>query len=172
MTTTTHDTRFLLDAPRNRHGLNNLEIVAHPVYIEDGKIRNITTDHFRPSPLADFEVRALADPEATFGATYGWSREYRGVFSVDTQRAEVMVKHLRKLDRGMEKLERELGYADSFPSYLARVASVLKIRTFGWKVAEGGQRWTYDGNEYAWGDATRMSDWVTRQLNDYRKVEA
>jgi hypothetical protein len=166
------EVRFLLSAERDRHGMGGLEIIALPVHItEANKIRNTSADRHGPHPLADFQVRALADAEATFGDTYGWSREYHEVFSVDTERAAVMLKRLRALDRGMEKLERELGYASNFPSYLARVASVLKIRQFGWRVAEGGQRWTYDGNRYAWGDATRMTDWVTRQLAEYRKVE-
>lgn len=167
------EVRFLLSAERDRHGSGGLEIIAHPVHItEANEIRNITADHWHPHPLADFQVRALAVRDvATFGETYGWGREYREVFSVDTERAAVMLKHLRALDRGMFKLEQEFGYASDFPSYLARVASVLKIRQFGWKVAESGQRWSYDGNEYRWGDATRMTDWVTRQLAEYRKVE-
>ena len=169
----TPEVRFLLYVERDKHGDGGLTIIAQPVHFhpDTDAIRNISTDSFRPEPLADFVVRALADRMATFGESYGWSREYREVYSVDTERAGVMLKQLRAIDRGMEKLEREFGYATDFAGYLARVASVLKIRTFGWKVADGGSGWSYDGNEYRWGDATRMSDWITRQLTEYRKTE-
>lgn len=168
----TPEVRFLLYVERDKHSMDGLTITAHPIHFTDvDEVRNITADSWQPNPLADFEVRALADKAETFGESYGWSREYRNVFSVDTERASVMLKQLRAIDRGMDKLEKEFGYAKDFASYLARVASVLKIRSFGWKVADGGERWAYSGNEYGWGDATRMSDWISRQLADYRKTE-
>jgi hypothetical protein len=167
----TPETRILLYTKRTRHDDSLMEIIAQPVHFTaEGSVRNISTDHYRPHALADFEVRALVDPNIdTFGETYGWSREYRDVFSVDTERAAVMAKHLRALDRGMEKLEKQFSYAKDFQAYLARVATVLKIPMFGYKVADGGHAFSYDGNEYRWGDASLMDSWVTRELADYRK---
>src|SRR5436305_13620081 len=100
------DVRFLLSVERDRHGMSGLTLTAHPVRVTDAnEVRNITGDHWRPDPLADFQVQARAEAEGSFGDTYGWSREYRNVFSVVTERAAVMLKHLRALDRGMAKLE-------------------------------------------------------------------
>ncbi len=162
------EVRFLLDVERHSYN-DDVSIIARPVHFTDGEIRNINSGRYDMEPLADLCISALADKSETFGDSYGWSREYRNVFSVDTVRATAMAKQLRALDKGMEKLEREFGYAENFPSYLARVASVLRIRSFGWKVSDGGHG-MYDSNGYRWSDAAAMTDWVRRQLTDFRKV--
>src|SRR5947209_20245296 len=92
------DTRFLLRAERDRFGMSGLRLIAQPVHVTDEGVRNINTTGFRPHPLADFQVSALADKDETFGAaTYGHSREYHDVFAVDRERAAVMIKQLRAL---------------------------------------------------------------------------
>lgn len=168
MEQTQPEIRMLIGVEENHS--DHLRIHGRPVFVtDDGKIRNITAETCQPHPLADFEVSALADHSTTLGDTYGWHRDYRDVFAIDTVRAEVMVKHLRKLDRQMLQMEQKLGFAETFPQHLARVAVVLGIDKFGRKVESGGSSWCYDGNEYEWKDGTYLASWIASALTDYRE---
>lgn len=166
------ETRLLMDIKRDDFGDPGLTITGRPVIVQPRMqtIRNISTDDWRPHPLADFIVRgrALVDP-SSLGDTYGWHRGYHDVYQVDTDLAAVMLKHLRRVDRGMQRIEADLGPARDLAAYIARVANVCKIRSFGWKVADGGPSWTYDGNAYAWSDATGLMMWVERQIAEFRQ---
>lgn len=164
----THETCMLLRVERDKYGMAGIDIIASPIFVtSDDHVRNISADSWRPNPLADLQIRARADREATFGDTYGWGYAYRDVFSVDAERAAVMHKQLRAIERGLAKLEVEFGTARDFGSYLARVARVLKIKRFGWKVS-GNDHW-HDSNEYHWGDVLGMQYWVERQIREYRE---
>ena len=147
-----------------------LTIEARPVHFIDGKIRNPSSGLRTEDPLADFVVSAVANQDPSLGeqqgGTYGWHRGYKDVYTVDVCRAEIMVKHLRKLDRDMAKLEQKLGFADTFPIYLTRVAFCLNISQFGRRV--GGSGWSYDTHEYEWRDGTWVADWVRQALADFR----
>ncbi len=174
MTKTTEDVRLLLTTERNQFsGDDRLSIIARPIQMTPDGLRNVREAGFEPHPLADFQIGAAAAPNVdTFGDTYGWHREYRNVYSIDVVRADVMSKTLRRIDRGMKKLEQQFGFATDFPTYLVRVAHVLGITQFGWKIADGGSSWTYDGNEYRWVDASYVVAFLERQLADFRAVPA
>jgi hypothetical protein len=93
----------------------------------------------------------LREPEQP---AYGWEVEYRGRYSIELRDAEAMVKVLRKVDRGLERLKSELGYPETIGAYIARVAKVLGIRTFGFESTDR-ELWA-SGEKWHWCDASTI----------------
>ena len=90
------DVRFLVSVKRHD---SCFVVEATPIrMMEDDRVRNIT-DSFRPDPLADLMVRAQGNPDEV-ETTYGWEVEYRSPFSVDRERAEVMVRRSGRSSAG------------------------------------------------------------------------
>lgn len=95
---------------------------------------------------------------------YGWSVEYRNVFSVNLARAQSMVSLLRKVERHLEKLAKVYGSPTTFAEYVGRVADALganRETPIGIKVSAKddyngtGYRWaTVDGLRYHLDDIT------------------
>lgn len=160
---------FLLSTESGGLAGDALRITLSLCYLnEQGELRNyVSSGSLDEDPYADLRISALADRDATMGDTYGWSTEYRDVFAVDLRRAEAMVKVLRRLTRELEKLNGELGYAESFGAYCARVAKVLGVKKFGWKT--DGRSSTYADNEYRFGDAPQLAYRLASVLAEYRQ---
>lgn len=59
---------------------------------------------------------------------YGFSLEYRQVYSLDLEEAEWMVKTLRRAHRIMKNLEGQFGHPTTFGQYCQRVAHVFKVK--------------------------------------------
>jgi hypothetical protein len=144
------DIRLLVSVEAPRYGGDAFHINARPIRIEDGKVRNIREDDWHqpkiPAGLEDLVISAqgnVTDDEPV----YGWSVEYHEAFRVDERRAQTMAKTLRRIARGLERLNSELGYPESFEAYLAR----------GW----------HDDNDYRWTDASGIR---YRIVSDVAKV--
>lgn len=167
----TYETALLIgsDEP-DFGGPPSLRLHAHLVKItSEGEVRNFTSVGFDTEPFADLQVNALCDRTTSLNETYGWTVEYREVFSVDLKRAAAMVKTLRKVESGLTRMQGELGYPESFPAYLARVAKVLGIKSFGWKI--GGRDSLYSGNEYRWTDASGMGSYVNELCRKFIEAD-
>lgn len=138
------------------------------------EVRNYPSSGFDAHPLADLVIGAQYDGATANHDPYGWDVEYRDVFSADLRRVEGMVKTLRKIERGLEKLRGEWGYPDTFAAYVTRVAKVLGIATFGYK--HDGRESFYDGNDYRWTDADglryRISELVAKYDKERERVGA
>ena len=124
-----------------------LRLEARAIHLEDGQVRNIRSSLVEEdSGFADFVIGASASRDMG-ERTYGWSAEYRDVYSVDRQTAQAMAKHLAKVERGMAKLTERYGYTDSFSAYMLRVVDVLKVKQFiAWRSEP--QSWNYDSGDY------------------------
>jgi hypothetical protein len=133
-----------LDTPALRIKLSVVKVLA------DGHIRNYSDQGWPREPMADLAISAQCDKTSTSGS-YGWRVEFAQPYSVNLERAAEMVKVLRSIDRGMDKLKAQFGYPDTFAEYVARVATVLKVRTFGWSV-ERNSGWSYDDGHYRFTD--------------------
>jgi hypothetical protein len=141
---------------------SNIEL--HPVKLyEDGKIRNYS-DHAWPreEPLADFRITCQLDPGGH--EPYGFRAEYRDCYSVDLQRAEEMVKLLRKIDRELRKMSEAEGPPETFSAYVVRVARVLKVKRYGWT---SDKRSMYDDNTYHWSNAEGLVYHVNGLINEH-----
>lgn len=143
-----------------------LRFRAYPVRInEAGEIRNFSSGSYDHNPLADLVIGGQADSSAP-DRPYGFSVEYRNLFSLDLRQAEANVKLLRKLDKGLDKLNAEFGYADSYPVFVARVGKVLGVKLYGWTSDDRG--W-YSENDYRWTDATGIASRVDHLTREWAK---
>lgn len=155
-----HETVFLVDSKKSDYSPPVLSLWAYPVMLANtGEIRNFSTVGFDADPLGDLHVSAQLDGGTANEQAYGFKVEYREAFSVDLARADAMLKTLRKVERGLERIRSELGYAESYPAYLARVAKVLGIKQFGWRVGERDGS-LYEQNRYHWTDASGLSSYI------------
>lgn len=93
------------------------------------------------SEYADLEITAQADEHNIL--FYGASVEYRRPFTVGLERAEQMVRTLRKVDRGIRRRREQFGREESFAGYLTWVGAILKIRTFCWELGRGPEATHY-----------------------------
>ncbi len=109
---------------------------------------------FNSGPYDDLVVRAQAHMKSGDAEFYGWSVVYRQPYEVNLDRAETMVKTLRKVNRHMEKLTTKFGSPQNFAEYVGRVADALGAASdnpFGVPstMYPDGQRWTnVDGLRY------------------------
>lgn len=169
------ETRLLLATEESNWEPKVLTLKAYPVYInEAGELRNFTSGSFDYEALADLAIRAQADSS---GAAYGWSVEYAQPYTVDLRIAEVMVKLLRKINKGLAKLDEKYGPAESYGHYVVRVADVLSvggeagtgIGQFGWKVSGGGSLMA--NNEYRWTGAAGFIAHVNHVVAEFTKEQ-
>ena len=58
-------------------------------------------------------------------AVYGFSAEYRDVYTVDVRKARRMIKTLEKIERSLNKLSEARGYVQNYGDYCGRVAEAL-----------------------------------------------
>lgn len=139
--------------------------------LADGKVRNFSDHSWPREPLADLVISGQADENQTThnGEPYGWHCWYEEPHRVELDRAEGMVKTLRKVERGVKKLESEFGYPDTFAAYAARVAKVLGVKTFMWSNDGSGN---YDEQTWIKADAATLSHRISFILQDWRKEVA
>jgi hypothetical protein len=174
------DVRMLITVDRPRSGSwehDGIDATATFVRIEmeNGieRVRNIPTPgcFMRAEDLpelADLQVHAYGhlDTDPVF---YSTNVEYRNVFSVDLERAKVMAKQLGRVQRGLEQLERELGFSRGFAQKVARVGKILGVTQYGWRVDDGSAGWSYDDHEYRWFDASYLEGYVDGRLRKLRE---
>jgi hypothetical protein len=163
----TPNPRFLLETETLNYGHATLRLIVRPVYLaDDGSVRNYVSG-FETEPLADLQINGQADYVSD--NAYGWRVEYRTPYSVDLAAAEAMTKLLKRIDRGVAKIDAQLGRAESFGAYVLRVAAVLKVDQFGWKVDPAkdilgtGYRWV-DADQFGYHVATIVSDFKREQV--------
>ena len=72
---------------------------------------------------------------------YAFSVEYRNLYSLDLAKAESAVKVLRKISKGLDKLNAKYGRADRFGAFVLRVADVLGIDSFVFNKSESPNGW-------------------------------
>jgi len=152
-------------------GQTFMHIEARPVLVIGGDIRNPNGDS---SFVRESGERELADLVIScqvehYREPYGYRASYGNVFSVDLERAEAMVKLLRKIDRELNKITAEWGYAESFGAYVTRVAKALGVNHFMWHIR--GQGTMYAENEYRTGDVPAMQAWCAQQVEEWQRTE-
>lgn len=96
--------------------------------------------------LCDLVVNAQFSTTDSLEGPYGWRVEYRSVYTADLREVERMVKALRKVERGLERIRDNEGDAESFGQYVNRVARVLKVA--GLIVRLDGDSMQFSDNEW------------------------
>lgn len=142
------------------HGSSEQMVSAYVVTIDDHfRIRNVPAEH----PLHDLHVACYQrasgrDEERHDYGTYGWCARYMEVYAVDLDDAERMAAVLRKLQGALKRLNDQLGYAQSYPEYLGRVAMAMGITRAVWQT-RAGHGYSYADSDHAFGT---MADGVAR----------
>jgi hypothetical protein len=141
----------------NEYGVRR--IVAHPVMLTDTGILNPQFGPYeRGAELADFEVSAYLSDDLP--RAWGWSFHF-APRHVDLKRAEVCVRVLRRVDRGVQRIDRMLGLASEFDGFLARVALVLGIDRY---VVAGDSGIAFlNGSGFTLHDEAGIRDWIACQ---------
>lgn len=150
---------FRLDV-ENTYG--TVKIRAYIVRVENGEFLN-------PGYSWPYEDQGYADLYVTQfannGKPTGSHVEYGDVHTVDLPRAERMVKTLRTVTRGLDKLRNTEGYIDSndLPALLFRVARILKINQF--YVRNTRDNKDRSGERWRKAEATSVQAWYSQALD-------
>jgi hypothetical protein len=156
------------------HGVTR--VVARPVLVtEAGELHN---PQFRfgndpESALADLEVYTYVDRDSDEWKTYGHLCEYAPL-RVDARLAEVIVKSLRRIRKGLDRADSEQGYlsndADGWAGYLFRIAAILGIRAYYVRNSDRGQETT--GERYRRTDGAGVQSWLSNLAHEHDKARA
>jgi hypothetical protein len=77
-----------------------------------------------------------------------YSVTYHNVYALDLREAESKVKTLRNIYRKLDKYRQEYGIAESFDSYLMRVAKAIGSKVILVMGRKTSHKWGYAGYEY------------------------
>jgi hypothetical protein len=90
---------------------------------------------------------------------------YDNPFRVELKEAEAMVKTLRKISNGIERLAKKFGRPKDFAQYVQYVMNVLKIKTIMYYRDENISS-SYDDNIYYFGDVSEVRNVLHWVKND------
>lgn len=170
------DLRFLFTVKRSD---DTAQFRAYLVQVnEDGNVRNLRDD-YRGDPgfgLADLQITAQADLGIRFSADGGWyglHAEYRDVFSVDGDRAEAMVKVLRKVKKAFEAVGEDVRWGRDLDSFTDTVMRALGVKGVLLDAGPNGTgNWGHDGHRYEEVTLFDAVAWANTQLAELRGVRA
>jgi len=150
------------------------EIVAYFCHVDDkGTLLNFNATDRWDGPgyeLAEYTVRAWLGHEGSaidYPVLWGPSHRYSNVHSVELANAEAMVKHLRKMSKGLDKLEQTEGYPAGYFQLAMRVARIVGAKEF--YVRDDKNAMTL-GNAFRKTDATGVQVWLTAREDEVSKT--
>lgn len=156
----TDRTYSLLPTLDDDHSDGARRLVAAAVSVDEHGHLYQPRDHGTPEEvaLADFRITAFLDSSEEHA--WGFSHGYQP-YLVDLDRAETIVRTLRKIAKGLDKATAERGHVTDFADYLFRVAKILRIRSF--YLRNSDRRREITGQAFAQVDATSIQHWVREQ---------
>ncbi|WP_067481775.1 hypothetical protein [Actinomadura hibisca] len=149
-------------ATQNPHG-GTTQLVGTVVYRDpEDRVRLLSPLFGFNEPYADYADLHISSyiVEPLEGSAYGDTISFRP-YQVELGRAEPMVKTLRRINRGLERLDQQLGRSPDFATSLIRVAHVIGCATF----AEYFEELRADGSHYRWMDPDSVRWWITEKIN-------
>lgn len=177
-----HRPVILIHTVRDTDGIDREQRVtvnADVKILTDGKLRNPDFSSGRwdyPGwhELADLRImhawRSERDIRQGYKLPIITTAHYSDIYAVELPQAEAMVKVLRRIARGMGKLDSTLGPPDGTPAgYLTRVASILKIAQFATHTSGGT---FYDDGDTRVMDASAAHYHVTEQFAQFDRDQA
>jgi hypothetical protein len=166
-------TAFVVEQ-ETEHGITR--IVARPVLVtEAGELRNplFRFGNDPESALADLEVYTYVDRDSDEWKTYAHLCEYAPL-RVDARLAEVIVKSLRRIRKGLDRADSEQGYlsndADGWAAFLFRIAAILGIRAYYVRNSDRGHEMT--GARYRRTDGAGVQSWLSNLAYEHNKARA
>lgn len=160
---------LLLTLDDNHHGRNTRHLVATVVSVDEHGHLYSASEYRAPeeAALADFRITAFLDSSEEHA--WGFSHGYQP-YLVDLDRAETIVRTLRKIAKGLDKATTEQGHVTDFADYLFRVAKILRIRSF--YLRNSDRRREITGQMFSQVDAASVQHWVREQEQQYAKQPA
>lgn len=151
------------------HSDGTRRLVATVVSVDEHDHLHTPSDHSPPdeAALADFRITAYLDSSEEHA--WGFSHGYQP-YLVDLDRAETIVRTLRKIAKGLDKATTEQGHVTNFADYLFRVAKILRIRSF--YLRNSDRRREITGQKFSRVDATSVQHWVREQEKQHGKQPA
>jgi hypothetical protein len=121
----------------------------------------------------DEQSRARAGEGQRDTPVYGYSCEYHDVYSVDRRMAIRMAKTLTDLDRKLDKLTDQRGYARTYGEYVGRVAEIFGCAGIAFtRTARSrdttGERWIWTS---VGSGVTRIDQQIAAWVEEARPVE-
>jgi hypothetical protein len=172
------DIRMAVRVERPYYGGDYLSIQARPVYLEWDEhtnamgIRYFSDYAFENQELAKLTVLGQADLRNE-EPPYAWDHypgaTYTDMTSADLRQLEGMVKQMRKIERGMNKMRDELGYPQTYGQNLARVGKILGVTSYGFEPTNGEERWVSDNERWRWVSAGMIDDYVNAHIERIRE---
>lgn len=175
--TAADDVRLVVDIEVSRPlyagDLGCLRFKGRFVYVDpiDGRPRcPQQSDHGNGlAHLADLAITAQRDTVAE-GYWYALELEYRDVYSVNLEFAEVMVKTLRRAHRQLERLADRFGRPTDLAGFIGQVGDVMKVSQYGWITQRG--RINGPESEYRWGDINVLRLHIDSVVRDATEAKA
>lgn len=76
--------------------------------------------------------------DESYNKPYAWRIQYSDGFNADNvEMAEIQIQMLKKLNKGLKKLNETLGNPESFEDFVTRIALILSIKDFVTMVNDG-----------------------------------
>ncbi len=142
----------------NEYGIRRIRAEAG-VLSADGEVLTPMFSAVDPNgDLTDFEVTAYLSPDKS--AAWGWTYQYAPRV-VELPRAEVMVRVLKRVGRGVAKAEEQYGYATTYAGFLAQVGNALGVRRYITRSEGMGESRLVTHNPQT------IGSWVTHQESQY-----
>jgi hypothetical protein len=140
----------------------------------DGELRNFLGDRFEDgAEFGDFAVSAwLPHGHQASGPSFGCTADYLSPYRVELYRAELMVKLLRKVNKGLERLSSERGWVPDgdFAQYALRVAEILGVREF--YVHNDATAQAMTGQKFRRTDGAGVQMWVEHKVRQATGTQA
>lgn len=168
------DIRMIVEVSASNYGDPYFHVTARPVkhvWDEHSKSWSFRSGFEYDEPrYGDLQVRAQGSLDED-APSYGWNVEYHQPYRVTRGDAEEMAKVLRKIERGVEKMTADLGYAENIGQYIARVAKVLGITSFGMFPPKGEALWS-SGERVRWDNASHLNWQIEQRVVELRTQHA
>ncbi len=128
-----------------------------------GKVRNCSDSDDFSADFDDLTFRCQVSARTCEGEPYGFSCEYKDIYTLDLRRAERCVKMLRKIEKAGEKFP---VHPETFGQFVALLCAALGIT---------GAVQAPEDNRSTWHDETNYKHWkandiqwlVDRQIADF-----
>lgn len=104
------------------------KVVGRVCCWDDNKRKIVWPEH--QSEYDGLMVNSTSSHNMPTSPSYAWDVEFRDVWSVDLRRAEMMVRVLRRVNKAMDRLNDQFGYASTFGAYVLRAAKALGVKRF------------------------------------------
>jgi hypothetical protein len=140
-------------------------------------VRNILDGFGGDDGLANLQASAhsyKSDPATDDSAFFiGYAPEYRTPYSVELERAEAMVRTLRKIKRALDKDSETYGTASNFAEWLPRFARAVGVKDkHPFIIRQGKQTAMYDEGDYAERSADHAQRWISDKLSEFNGKDA